>query len=173
MKWQSMKLQSLTAMAVLGSLGLLTPAKADDRQERLARLRAAKIDSRKLQEFVVHYRSVNRDALQAEGLLGCLAPEPGGPMIRREHRSVHGERLLLEAKDLLFALLFGDAQSSVHFERTERELLTLVVPRAKANALEFLQASPPEPGKTPPTKPTTPAPRTSSSKSNTAKPLTK
>jgi hypothetical protein len=137
----AMKWQSLTAMAVLGGLGLLTQAKADDRLERLARLRAAKIDSRKLQEFVAHYRGVNRGALQAEGLLGCLAPEPGGMMIAPAHRSVRGERLLTEAKDLLFALLFGDAQAEVRLDRTERELLSLIAPRAKARALEFLQAS--------------------------------
>lgn len=117
------------------------PARAEERRQRTARLREARIDAEKLRTFVARYGKLKRQQLEAEGWLGFLAPKPGGALISAMHRNPRGERLLQEAKDMLFALLFGDAECGVHLERSERELLTLTMPRAKAHVLEFMQAA--------------------------------
>jgi hypothetical protein len=59
-------------------------------------------------------------------------------MIGPEHRSPEAERLLAEAKDVLHALLFCDADLGVRLDRHHRELLTITVPRAKLGAIAFL-----------------------------------
>lgn len=50
-------------------------------------------------------------------------------------RRVSGEPR--EVKDLLYALLFGDAGAGVRLPRVEREPLTPTVPRARAHAVSF------------------------------------
>lgn len=46
------------------------------------------------------------------------------------------------AKDILFALLFGDSEDlNCNFQRVERELLTMALPRFKVGALDFMKAS--------------------------------
>ncbi|EFJ17646.1 hypothetical protein SELMODRAFT_420938 [Selaginella moellendorffii] len=57
-----------------------------------------------------------------------------------EHRTESGKMLLENAKDMLWALLFGDAESSVNLDRDQRELLSLTVPQKKAYAFNFFQA---------------------------------
>ena len=42
---------------------------------------------------------------------------------------------------ILFGLLFGDERTNVRFDRVARELLTLTLPRHKAGALDFMQAT--------------------------------
>lgn len=42
---------------------------------------------------------------------------------------------------MLFALLFGDVATKTALDRTQQELLTLAVPRAKADALDFMRAA--------------------------------
>ena len=49
--------------------------------------------------------------------------------------------LLQRGKDVLFALLFGDASTNTNLARVQQELLTIAVPRAKAGALDFMRAS--------------------------------
>jgi hypothetical protein len=138
----------LAGLAGLGFLGFRgeasAPAKAklaEARQRRMERLRAAGITAEKLQAFVTRYRKVDRERILAQGWMGAMAPKQGGAMISGAHRSEAGERVLQEAKDMLFALLFGDAECGVVLERTERELLTLTAPRAKVQVLEFMQAA--------------------------------
>ncbi|MCZ9342991.1 hypothetical protein NGM37_35060, partial [Streptomyces sp. TRM76130] len=83
------------------------------------------------------YRGLSRDALIERGLL-IDPPVKGSRLLGPEHRSLEGERLLTEAKDLLHALLFGDQEAGVRLERVERELLTLTLPRHKAHAIAFV-----------------------------------
>lgn len=138
----------MAGVASFGFLGLRGRAsapgnakQAEARQRRMERLRAAGIDAEKLQTFVARYRSVDRGRVEAKGWLGVMAPKQGGALIDASHRSPEGERLLQQAKDMLFALLFGDAECGVQLERSERELLTLTAPRAKVQVLEFMQAA--------------------------------
>lgn len=109
----------------------------EDRARRRERLRACPLDRDALAERTARMGSWTRERLEAEGLLHD-PPERGGPPIGPENRSPAGEALLLEAKDFLYALLFGDADDGVRLDRVERELLTLTLPRAKAPCLPFL-----------------------------------
>ena len=115
---------------------------ADDaaaRSARQERLRAIDLDEGRLRSFVEGYRSHDRERLVDEGCLHPEAPEPGTEP--DEHRTDAGAALLQEAKDLLFAVLFGDESTDSRLVRHERELLTMVLPRHKADALDFLQAT--------------------------------
>ncbi len=42
---------------------------------------------------------------------------------------------------MLFGFLFGDEHTNTRFHRTQKELLTLTVPRLKADALDFMKAT--------------------------------
>ena len=87
------------------------------------------------------YTSYDRARLIAEGYLLASAPPKGGDLIRDEHRTEKGRFLLQHAKDILFALLFGDESTQTQFKRVQRELLTFALPRFKAEALDFMKAS--------------------------------
>jgi len=116
-------------------------AKARARSERLERVRELGFDRAGLEAFLAEHAVVERDALIAAGHLLGSAPTKGTAMITAEHRSETGEALLTRAKDVLFALLFGDESNGTRLERVQQELLTMAVPRFKAGALDFMQAS--------------------------------
>ncbi|MEE1940015.1 hypothetical protein V1L54_11505 [Streptomyces sp. TRM 70361] len=110
----------------------------EERQARMERLRARSVDLGLLRQYVGRYRRLTRQALIEDGLL-VAPPAKGSPgLIGPEHRTEAGEELLREAKDLLYALLFGDEEAGVTLHRVERELLTLTVPRGKAHAISFV-----------------------------------
>ena len=69
------------------------------------------------------------------------APAKGTAVLRKEHRTAEGEAALRRARELLSALLFGDESAGVVLDRGQQELLTVVVPQHKAEALDFLRAS--------------------------------
>ena len=52
-----------------------------------------------------------------------------------------GDALLDLGKDMLYGLLFGDEATNTRLQRTQRELLTLTVPRQKSTALDFMKAT--------------------------------
>ena len=56
-------------------------------------------------------------------------------------RTEAGEALLTRAKDVLFALLFGDESTDTSLDRVAQELLTMALPLGKAHALDFMRAS--------------------------------
>jgi hypothetical protein len=116
-------------------------AKARARRERLERVRELQLDRPKLEAFLVEHATVTREGLIDSGHLLESAPEKGTALIEAEHRSAVGEELLTHAKDVLFALLFGDASKGTNLERVEQELLTMAVPRFKLSAVDFMQAS--------------------------------
>lgn len=99
------------------------------------------LDHERLESLIQRYRSMSRERLVAEGYLVPGTPRKGSRLLGPEHRTAAGGRLLAEAKDVLYALLFGDRETGARFHRVERELLTLTLPRGKAAALEFMQAS--------------------------------
>src|SRR3989304_4059612 len=69
------------------------------------------------------------------------APAKGTELISDSDRSTAGQTLLTHAKDVLFALLFGDETTATHLDRVGQELLTVTLPRATAGALDFMRAS--------------------------------
>ncbi|CAN5580078.1 hypothetical protein BH09ACT4_BH09ACT4_10110 [soil metagenome] len=116
-------------------------AKALARSQRLERVRALAVDEPSIARFIDENSGVDRAALQADGRLASDAPEKGTAMVSAEFRDEAGELLLQRAKDMLFALLFGDASTGTTLERTQQELLTFALPRFKASALDFMRAS--------------------------------
>lgn len=111
------------------------------RAARLERLRALGLNREALASFIRRYRGYSRERLVAEGFVTAMAPQKGTAMVAAEHRTHDGNQLLEQAKDILYGLLFGDGNSHARFERVERELLTLTLPRAKSRALGFMQAA--------------------------------
>lgn len=111
------------------------------RQERVERVRKLALDVNRLEEFVREYRDVDRQRLFEQNLLSEDAPARGSGLITAEHRSVEGTRLLQHAKDMLYGFLFGDESTSTSLQRTQRQLLTLNLPRSKAQTLDFMKAT--------------------------------
>lgn len=111
------------------------------RAKRIARLEKMQLNESKLAAFIKDYDHYRRDDLEHQGFLINHPPKKGTAMVQQKHRSVKGEQLLTEAKDTLFAILYGDESIFVEFDRVEQELLTLTVPRFKSNALEFMKAT--------------------------------
>lgn len=116
-------------------------AKARARAERHERVQALGLDRGGLEAFLAEHPTVDRDGLIGSGHLLADAPAKGTALIIAEHRAEIGDALLTRAKDILFALLFGDESTGTHLERVQTELLTMAVPRFKAGALDFMQAS--------------------------------
>jgi hypothetical protein len=116
-------------------------AKARARAERLERVRTQALDRDTREAFLTEFAGLSRDWLIDTGALVPDVPAKGTAMLGREHRTERGESLLRRAKDTLFALLFGDASTNTHLERTQQELLTMALPRHKAGALDFMRAS--------------------------------
>lgn len=116
-------------------------AQAQDRAGRVNRVYGLALNQARLRHCLDHYAAYDRAALIRDGYLLASAPAKGRELITAEFRTAKGEALLMRAKDLLFGLLFGDESMNVQFDRVQRELLTLTLPRVKANALDFLQAT--------------------------------
>ena len=114
--------------------------KKQKRAERLGRLKEMELDEPKLDSFISQYEKYNRVRLEEEGYL-INPPPKGTDLITTECRSEKGEALLIKAKDILFAILFGDESTYVKFDRVEQELLTLTLPRFKAQTIDFMKAT--------------------------------
>jgi hypothetical protein len=111
------------------------------RTEFSERVKGLSLNMEKLTAFISAYRKTTRAELIEKGCLHPAAPEKGGEMITVEFRTEKGNELLQYAKDILFCLLFGDAEVNTDFERDHRELLSLTVPRMKTEALNFMKAT--------------------------------
>lgn len=116
-------------------------AKTRARSERRTRVKELALDQAILETFLSEHSGVTRERLIQENLLAADAPEKGTDLLTPEHRTESGEALLRRAKDILFALLFGDDSTNTRLERIQQELLTLALPRHKAWALDFMRAS--------------------------------
>lgn len=55
-------------------------------------------------------------------------------------RTPKGIELLNDAKDMLWAALYGSPESNVNIPRVERELLVITIPGRKAFVFNFFQA---------------------------------
>jgi hypothetical protein len=111
------------------------------RLARLARVARLALDPDRVRAFVDTHEGLGRDALVERGHLAPDAPTKGTAVITVTHRGPSGEELLEHAKDVLYALLFGDESTGVRLDRVQRELLTLTLPRAKASAFDFIPAA--------------------------------
>jgi hypothetical protein len=116
-------------------------AKARARSERLDRVRSIGLDRAVLEAFLDEHRETTRESLIASGHLAAAAPAKGTALVTSEHRGPEGDALLEWAKDLLFALLFGDESTGTTIERVQQELLTFALPRFKAGSLDFMRAA--------------------------------
>jgi hypothetical protein len=111
------------------------------REQRLQRVRGLALDPAGVEQFIVRNTGESREHLIEEGYLRDDVPAKGTALLRATHRTERGEERLTHAKDVLFALLFGDDSTGTRLERVQQELLTMAVPRAKADALDFMRAS--------------------------------
>jgi hypothetical protein len=93
------------------------------------------VDEEFIGRFIAEHADVGRD-----GLVGAAAPTKGTALLGPDHRTSAGEAALRQAREVLDALLFGDQSSGVALDRVQQELLTVVLPRHKADALDFLRA---------------------------------
>jgi hypothetical protein len=116
-------------------------AKVRARSERHARVTELGLDLGRLRAFIAEHEGTTRDTLVAAGHLAASAPAKGTALLTPDDRSGGGTALLTLAKDVLFALLFGDESTNTRLERLQQELLTMAIPRFKAGALDFMQAS--------------------------------
>lgn len=116
-------------------------AKAAAREARIARVRELALDGPALVAFTAEHGAVSRASLLSAGLLEADAPAKGTAQLTAVHRTAAGEELLQRAKDILYALLFGDEGTATRLDRVQQELLTFALPRFKANALDFMRAS--------------------------------
>jgi hypothetical protein len=114
---------------------------AKSRAERVERLRKLALNAEVLKSFLKRWQNITRQKLIEQGYLSSEAPAKGTDLIEPAHRSRKGERLLTLSKDLLFGLLFGEANMQTKFDRIEREMLTLTLPRPKFGALDFMKAT--------------------------------
>lgn len=114
---------------------------AQNRAARHERVKKLALDRQKLAAFLEEYAAFTRESLIADGYLDANAPAKGTELITDEFRSQKGTDLLVLAKDVLFAALFGDAGTNTHLARREQELLTMTLPRFKAGALDFMKAT--------------------------------
>jgi hypothetical protein len=113
----------------------------EQRRARIGRVTALGLDATTLAAFVEQLEGLDRDALIATGHLAAAAPAKGLDSIGTGHRNPGGEALLELAKDVLYGLLFGDETTQTQFDRVQRELLTLTLPRAKSAAFDFIPAA--------------------------------
>ncbi len=111
------------------------------REQRLQRVQALALDPAGVEQFIIRNTGESREQLIEEGYLRDDAPDKGTALLGPSHRTARGEERLRHAKDVLFALLFGDDSTDTRLERVQQELLTMAVPRAKAAALDFMRAS--------------------------------
>jgi hypothetical protein len=116
-------------------------ARVADRAARLERVERLGLDLVRLRRYVAEHQRTSREILMVEGALAVGAPAKGGAMLEPHHRTPVGEALLIEAKDVLYALLFGSEATNTHLPRGPHELLTFALPRRKRAALDFLTAS--------------------------------
>jgi hypothetical protein len=114
---------------------------AHNRAERLTRVKELKLDRKSLTEFLKQHEGDTRESLIKDGYLLANAPEKGTDLISSDFRTPKGNELLVKAKDVLFTLLFGDKTTNTDFDRHQQELLTMTLPRFKAEALDFMKAA--------------------------------
>ena len=115
--------------------------KSRQREARIERVKRLGMDVDKLRDFVSRFRESDRVGLLRDGFLLAGAHPKGTFLIPPSQRSEAGNALLEQAKDYLYAFLFGDESTNAKFKRTQQELLTVTIPVFKVSALNFMKAT--------------------------------
>lgn len=115
--------------------------KSRQREARIERVKRLGVDESKLRTFIAQYKSMDRVALIQQGFLLADAHPKGTFLIPASQRSEAGNVLLEQARDYLYAFLFGDESINANFKRSQQELLTVTVPVFKVSALDFMKAT--------------------------------
>ena len=115
--------------------------KSRQREARIERVTRLGMDVDKLRDFTSRHKEVDRVALLRDGFLLADAHPKGTFLIPPGQRSEAGNALLEEARDYLYAFLFGDESTNAKFNRVQQELLTVTVPVFKVSALDFMKAT--------------------------------
>ena len=115
--------------------------KARQREARIERVKGLGMNVDKLRAFISRYKDADRVGLIRDGLLLSDAHPKGTFLIPPRQRSETGNALLEQAKDYLYAFLFGDESIHIEFHRVQQELLTVTVPVFKVSALDFMKAT--------------------------------
>ena len=115
--------------------------KMRQREARIERVKNLGMDMDKLRAFTAQHRDTDRVGLARAGLLSSDAPPKGTFLITPSQRSEAGNALLEQAKDYLYAFLFGDESTHAKFNRVQQELLTVTIPVFKVSALDFMKAT--------------------------------
>ncbi|WP_106793353.1 hypothetical protein [Aquimarina sp. Aq78] len=111
----------------------------ENMRRRLARISKKGYDDQSVKDFIDKYRKIRRENLEESGLL-ANPPHMGMAAIESRQRSTKGEALLEEARDMLYAILYGDEDINVNLTRGQEEILTMMLPRDKSDSLFFLKA---------------------------------
>jgi hypothetical protein len=106
---------------------------------RLNRIKGKGINEQRVQGFINQYQNIQREELEESAYL-LNPPHKGLAVIEDQQRSPKGESLVEEAKDMLYAILYGDETINVSLNRGQEELLTMMLPQKKAHTLSFLKA---------------------------------
>ncbi|MBI5933949.1 MAG: hypothetical protein HY867_09595 [Chloroflexi bacterium] len=115
--------------------------KMRQREARIERVKGLGMDMDKLRAFTAQHKDTDRVGLTRAGLLSSDAPPKGTFLITSSQRSEAGNDLLEQAKDYLYAFLFGDESTNAKFNRVQQELLTVTIPVFKVSALDFMKAT--------------------------------
>lgn len=111
----------------------------ENMKQRLNRIRKIGCHNQDITNFIDKYREINRASLETSGFL-LNPPHQGLATIAVHQRSKKGEKLLEEARDMLYLALYGDKDSNVNITRGQEEILTIILPVNKSNSLSFLKA---------------------------------
>ncbi len=111
----------------------------DAMKKCLNRITKTGYDDQMVVKFIDKYRKISREDLEESGFL-INPPHMGLDIIESHQRSKKGEVLLEEARDMLYAALYGDETINVDFTREREEVLTIILPLGKSDALPFLKA---------------------------------
>ncbi len=113
--------------------------KLENIKKRLTRIKNKNYNDQAVINFVDKYRKISREHLEASGHL-VSPPHMGLTTIELHHRSEKGQALLEEAQDMLYLTLYGDETINTNLTREQEEILTIILPQSKSDALHFLKA---------------------------------
>lgn len=113
--------------------------KLQSMKKQLARITKKGYNNQTITDFINQYRKIRSADLEASGFL-VNPPQMGLASIEVHQRTLKGETLLQEARDMLYVALYGDESINVHITRGKEEILTMILPLGKSDALSFLKA---------------------------------